>query len=167
MQKYFFLLNKKNIFVQKFYNIYQCNFILKAKEMTRVIDLINELKKKCMVTENEFIKENRISDSEYNFFIAFASNDSFDSKLIAQKMNLSLSRVSRVVDKMVKNGYIERKIDLTDRRTICLNLTEKGILLSKEIENYRKKCEQIILENIPEHEIIKIKEGFTKIIEVL
>lgn len=135
--------------------------------MTRVIDLINELKKKCIITENEFVKRHNISDSEYNFFISFSKVEVFDSKLIAKKMNLSLSRVSRVVDKMVKNGYIERKIDLVDRRTICLNLTEKGILLSKEIENYRENCEKTILENIPEQEINKIKEGFSKIIEVL
>ncbi len=135
--------------------------------MNRVIDLINQLKKKCISFDLECMQENNISDSEYNFFLIVSDCKKLNSKSIAEKMNLSLSRVSRIIDKLVKNKFIEREGNINDRRIINIKLTKKGITLKNEIENYRNECEKRIIENIPTSKLNLIKEGFEDIIKSL
>lgn len=135
--------------------------------MKRVIDLINELKKKCIVFDLDCMKKHNISDSEYNFFLIASDCKKLNSKSIAVKMDLSLSRVSRIIDKLVINGFLEREQDQQDRRTIKIKLSEKGMALKKEIENFRTECETRITQKIPSTKLNIIREGFEDIINVL
>jgi len=135
--------------------------------MNRVIDLINQLKKKCISFDIDCMREHNISDSEYNFFLIAADCEKLNSKLIAEKMNLSLSRVSRVIDKLVKNGFIERESNLEDRRIININLSKKGKDLKTRIDDFRNECERKIIKSIPSSELSVIKKGFEDIINVL
>jgi DNA-binding MarR family transcriptional regulator len=43
------------------------------------------------------------------------------------------------VDHLVKRGYVDRKVDLQDRRTKRLSLTEKGLLTMKEAQRARHR----------------------------
>ena len=135
--------------------------------MKRTIDLINKLKKKCMNFDIECMKEHNISDSEYNFFLAVPEYEQFNSKLIAKKMNLSLSRVSRIIDKLVNNEFLERENSTIDRRTINIKLSEKGKKIKVKIENYRNECENKIMKNIPPDKLKEIQEAFENIIDIL
>ena len=135
--------------------------------MENIIDLIYELKKKCKISDAQFITEQNISDSEYHFFLIVANSDDLNSKSLAEKMNLSPSRVSRVVDKLVKNGYLLRKSSETDRRNIDISLTKKGQELSENIKIFRKDCEKKIIERLSKEELLKAKGLFKNLIETL
>ena len=82
-------------------------------------------------------------------------------------MDLSLSRISRVVDKLVNKKYLTRKTDSSDRRAIKLTLTKEGKNLKKEIEEYRKECELRIIKNVSDKELNTIKKSFYTILELL
>jgi DNA-binding MarR family transcriptional regulator len=51
---------------------------------------------------------------------------------LSNKLGITLAAVSQLVDHLVKRGYVDRKVDLQDRRTKRLSLTEKGLLTMKE-----------------------------------
>lgn len=135
--------------------------------MKRVIDLINQLKKKCISFDIDCMKKHNISDSEYNFFLIAFDCKKLNSKSIAEKMDLSLSRVSRIIDKLVNDGFIKRESNKKDRRIINIKLSKKGHDLKTEIENFRIECETRITESIPTSKLDTIKEGFEDIIKVL
>ena len=135
--------------------------------MKRTIDLINELKNKCNNFDKECMNKHKISNSEYNFFLKITKDSKFNSKEIADKMNLSLSRVSRIIDKLVRNDFLFREHNKQDRRTINIKLSPKGEKIQKEIENYRNDCEKRIIENIPPSILENIKDSFENIIKVL
>ena len=82
-------------------------------------------------------------------------------------MNLSLSRISRVINKLVKREYLTRNSDTIDRRTIKLALTEKGKKVKERIEKYRKDCELKIIKNLSTKELDHIKNSFNTILELL
>ena len=117
--------------------------------MEDVMDLLYELKRKCISSDAEFSAHLNISDSEYNFFIVASKCDTLNSRTIADEMHLSLSRVSRIIDKLVKHGYLCRSIDDSDRRNILIEFTDKGKKLNAEIQDYRKQCEERLLSNLP------------------
>ena len=132
-----------------------------------ILDLLYELKKKCIINDDVFMSRANLSQAEYHFFIAISSCDEINSNIIANKMELSLSRISRLIDKLVKRKFLSRKIDRSDRRAIKLALTKEGKVLKKQIEEYRKDCEFKIIKNVSTKELDLIKKSFHTIIELL
>ena len=132
-----------------------------------ILDLLYELKKKCTINDDAFMAESNLSYAEYNFFIAISKCDEINSTIIAKKMGLSLSRISRVIDKLVTRGFVTRKIDSRDRMAIKLVLTKQGGKLKNQIAEYRKKCENKITGKVSAKELTIIKESFTTILGLL
>lgn len=132
-----------------------------------IIDLVLELQKKCQLKEEKIKKELMLSDSEYQFFLSLSACKDINSNELGKVMDLSLSRVSRVVDKLVIGGYLNRNTDTTDRRAIKLCLTPKGQEIRELILNCRKECEQNLLSKIPDNEIDGIKKNLEKLIKYM
>ena len=132
-----------------------------------ILDLLYELKKKCIINDDAFMSKANLTQAEYHFFIAISSCDEINSNIIAKKMDLSLSRISRVIDKLVKRNFLTRKTDSSDRRAIKLTLTKEGKALKKQIEEYRKDCELKIVKNVSTKELDLIKKSFYTILELL
>jgi len=54
--------------------------------------------------------------------------------LLKERMMDKVSNASRIVDKLVRKGLVERKICPSDRRAVDVKITEAGLKLLKEIE---------------------------------
>ena len=132
-----------------------------------IIDLVCDLKKKCIENDSKFISDLNISDSEYNFIKTLITCKNMNSKSIANKMRLSPSRVSRIIDNMVINGYLSRKNAKEDRRNININLTKKGDNLVEKVVDFREECETIIIKSLTKKESEVIKSILNKIINSL
>jgi MarR family transcriptional regulator, organic hydroperoxide resistance regulator len=74
-------------------------------EKDNLLDLIYRLKAGCIASEWRIMEETGLSPAEYNGIAAIAPRESISGNALSQKMGLSPSRASRVIDKMVKNGY--------------------------------------------------------------
>jgi DNA-binding MarR family transcriptional regulator len=79
-------------------------------------------------------------------------------------MGLSPSRISRVIEKLVVDGYLDRNIDKTDRRAITLCLTEEGKKIRAEIDRNRQECEARLLNVLPQSDVEKFREIISKMI---
>ena len=132
-----------------------------------ILDLLYELKKKCILNDDAFMAEANLSYAEYNFFIAINKCDEINSNIIAKKMGLSLSRISRVIDKLVNRNFLTRKPDSSDRRAIKLVLTKEGENLKNQITEYRKKCEYKIINNVSAKKLTIIKESLKTVLGLL
>jgi DNA-binding MarR family transcriptional regulator len=49
-------------------------------------------------------------------------------------MNLSRSRITRVIDGLEKKGYMNREIDQTDRRNMKVTLSRRGKILTNKLD---------------------------------
>jgi DNA-binding MarR family transcriptional regulator len=58
-----------------------------------------------------------------------------NNKEIAERMRLSQSRLTRIMDGLVKKGYMNREIDKSDRRNMKLSLSRRGKILSKKVND--------------------------------
>jgi DNA-binding MarR family transcriptional regulator len=68
---------------------------------------------------------------------------------LARKMYLSTSTITRVVDQLVKKGYVSRREDKEDRRIRLIKLTAAGEALYQESWQNIFQSEKTILENFP------------------
>jgi MarR family transcriptional regulator, organic hydroperoxide resistance regulator len=132
-----------------------------------ILGIVYEMKKKCAHVDQRLMVELNLSQSEYLFFSSLDSCQVISSNELSKNMGLSASRVSRVVDKLVVNGYLDRNTDTSDRRAITLCLTPKGKEIKSMIDRERLKCEEQLLQVIPSDEVEKLRHIIGKIIEAI
>jgi DNA-binding MarR family transcriptional regulator len=78
---------------------------------------------------------------------------------LSEWMSLATSTMTRIVDNLVRDGYIERTQDDQDRRVVHVSLTEKGRELQQVIHRIYHQYHQRIVDNIPADQLHKVVES--------
>jgi DNA-binding MarR family transcriptional regulator len=95
-----------------------------------------------------------LSPAQLHFFIVLPCEvKSIYCSDVALILKLSQSRSSRIIDTLVKEGFVERKNETKDRRRVLLRLTPKGRQIKKSIDGYKNKCEQYIKKNLSDEKL--------------
>ncbi|QZT35989.1 MarR family winged helix-turn-helix transcriptional regulator [Halosquirtibacter xylanolyticus] len=115
----------------------------------------------------EIMNRMGLSHSELQFFSTLKECSNISSSELGKKMNLSPSRVSRIVDRLVTNDFLDRSISVADRRAITLRLTEKGEDVAQQIEDAREHCNNKINEVLSPSEVDAFSKALNKIVEVV
>ena len=133
----------------------------------RIVDIIFELKSGCLEKE-EYIREKlKLSPAEFRGILAILPEQIIPCNILSHKMGLSFSRGSRVVSKLMKNGYLkEVKID-GDRRVMNVTLAQKGIKIREKIGIKLDDCEKMIIEKITKDEKKFLINSLEKITGIL
>ena len=77
---------------------------------------------------------------------------------LAEQMHLSVSTITRVVEGLVKKGYVHREEDAEDRRVRRVGLTGEGQGIFEACWNNVMQSEEAILEQFPvEHRAMLIE----------
>lgn len=134
----------------------------KGKE---ILSLVYEMKRKCAAIDYQLMEHLHLSQSELLFFSSLDQCTGISSPELAKNMGLSPSRISRVIEKLVVDGYLDRNIDKTDRRAITLCLTEDGKKIRAEIDRSRQECEARLLKILPDSDVEKFQEIVGKMIK--
>jgi DNA-binding MarR family transcriptional regulator len=135
------------------------------EKASEILGLVYEMKRKCAAIDYKLMEDLRLSQSELLFFGSLDQCTGISSPELAKNMGLSPSRISRVIEKLVVNGYLDRNIDKTDRRAITLCLTDEGKRIRAEIDRNRQECEARLLNVLPESDVEKFREIIGKMIK--
>lgn len=76
-----------------------------------------------------------VSLAQCHALVEVGRSEKISLKELANMLRIDISTMSRTVDKIVKNGYVERKTSETDRRSVEIKLTKRGKELFDQIEN--------------------------------
>jgi DNA-binding MarR family transcriptional regulator len=131
-----------------------------------IIDLIIELKKGCMEDEEHIRTICNISFAEYKGIMEIDIEERMTCNALAKKMALSPSRGSRIIDNLVRKGYLSRMVNPADRRSFVVSLSFKGAKIRKQIKQERNNCEKRIIKSFSEKEVDLIKEGLELITKI-
>jgi DNA-binding MarR family transcriptional regulator len=132
-----------------------------------VIEVIFALKSKCCSKEDKIREELKLSPAEFKGIISIEPGVIVPCKVLSQKMGLSVSRGSRVIEKLMKSGYMEEVKTNGDRRVVNITLTKKGINIQKKIMKILQDCEHKILKNFSKPELESLIASLAKVSEVL
>lgn len=132
-----------------------------------VLDLIYRLKAGCIASEMRIMEEIGLSPAEYNGIAAINAGECISGSAVSRKMQLSPSRGSRVIDKMVKNGYLVRKNDEADRRKCTVTLAPKGVDIKEKIDTLKLHCDTRIRERLSEKEMEAFTDAMKKVVDVI
>ena len=132
-----------------------------------VLDLIYRLKAGCVAGEIRIMEEIGLSPAEYNGIAAINAGECISGSDVSRKMQLSPSRGSRVIDKMVKNGYLLRENDEADRRKCTVTLAPRGIDIKEKIDTFKLHCDTRIRERLSEKEMEAFTGAMKKVMDVI
>lgn len=136
-------------------------------ENTRIFDILDQIHKNWNTKINDLIKSLDITLAEYNFFTVFDDYHTLTCASISKKMDLSLSRVSRVIDRMVLNDLITRKMSPFDRRAISLKLSNKGMEVYNKIMQFKIENENSIHQNFNKEEVRELESSLNKVLSFI
>ena len=86
------------------------------------------------------------------------------SKEIADSLGLSKSLIARSVDSLVAKGFLETRVDETDRRYIHLVLTDQAKPIAERLRNRRKQFIASMTEGISQEQFAQFEWALEKMI---
>ena len=81
---------------------------------------------------------------------------------LAARIGVTASTGTRLVARLVRGGWVERRSEPTDRRLITLELSEKGVHLVDQTRLRREQALAAILGRMPEEDRAATIEGFRR-----
>jgi len=134
---------------------------------SRLANLTFSLLANCQEKEVHLAELHGLTQAEFRCLRLFGTDESLNNKTIAERMKLSPSRLTRIIDGLVKKKYIRREIDSNDRRNMKVNLSTKGKSLVQQLNKaYVDIHEEILMDIEPsQHEQLII--AMTHLLEAL
>ena len=113
----------------------------------RMHQLVHELVKKYQFRDRNQICCYDISVSQC-YIMYELKPGGLRMQVLADRMHLDISTMTRVVDQLQKKRYTRRQSNPKDRRIVNVFLTEKGRVLLEKIENGIIETDRTILEKV-------------------
>lgn len=114
----------------------------------KLANLTFSLLANCQEKEVRLAEVHQLTQAEFRCLRLFGSDESINNKAIAERMNLSPSRLTRIIDGLVGKEYIIREIDPNDRRNMKVSLSKRGQLLVQQLNKSYIDIHKEILEDI-------------------
>ena len=118
------------------------------KTAESLANLTFNLLARCQEKDARLADEQRLLEAEFKCLRLFGSAKSLNNKEIAKRMNLSQSRLTRIIDGLVQKGYLKREIDQTDRRNIKVTLSRRGKIFTNKLDKAFMEIHTEILQDM-------------------
>lgn len=94
---------------------------------------------------NRVFEEAEITSQQFNILrILRGAGTPLSTLQIRQRMLDKMSDTSRIVDRLVKKGFVKKNTCKTDRRLVDVTITEKGQALLEKIDAYNGQMDDIM-----------------------
>ena len=139
----------------------------KNSTASRLANLTFSLLANCQEKEVHLAELHGLTQAEFRCLRLFGTDESLNNKTIAERMNLSPSRLTRIIDGLVEKRYIRRQIDSSDRRNMKVNLSKKGKSLVQQLNKAYVDIHQEILMDIDPSQHEQLIIAMTHLLEAL
>ena len=134
------------------------------KEKKNLLISLSKLSKMYRAEVKTEMSDSDFSPNELDL-ITFLSNNEMDtSKEIADSLGLSKSLIARSVDSLVAKGFLETRVEETDRRYIHLVLTDQAKPIAERLRNRRKQFIASMTEGISQEQFAQFEWALEKMI---
>jgi DNA-binding MarR family transcriptional regulator len=120
----------------------------KSENASQLADLTFKLLANCQEKEARLAENHGLTQSEFRCLRLFNKDDVLNNKQVAERMNLSPSRLTRIIDGLVAKNYIIRQIEPSDRRNMKVTLSKRGKVITQKLNDAYVKIHKEILEDI-------------------
>ena len=115
----------------------------------KLFALLKEISLCCQDREVIQAKTFGLTPAEARCLIVLKLNDIRTTADLAEKLFVAKSRITRILDGMVKKGLVTRSEGLEDRRTCLVNLTPKGDKVTERYFDALLEVHKEVLRTLP------------------
>ncbi len=130
-------------------------------------ELITRLRCRCEKTDEEIRKKTPLSPAEYRALLCLQPKECVTAADFSERMELSASRGSRVIEKLCEHDYIIAERSEDDRRRVMISLGSRGLAIKKSIAESLDECNRLFSKKLSEPQIETIRESVENLIEIL
>lgn len=115
---------------------------------SNLADLTFRLLASCHEKEERLAKNHGLTQAEFRCLRLIQAGENINNREIAERMKLSASRLTRIIDGLVLKGYVMREIEPSDRRNMRVYLSSKGIEFTQRLNGDYLNIHKDILSDI-------------------
>ncbi len=129
-----------------------------------LFELVLAIKRKCMCNEEQIQEQLGLSAAEFHGLMVLDDGRAVLGGQFAERMGLSASRGSRVLNRLVTDGLVQVQPGSKDRRSISVSLTDRGMRMRQEIAEHMRACERRICGRLEKASVEQVK-GALEVLE--
>ncbi|KQR73317.1 MarR family transcriptional regulator [Rhizobium sp. Leaf384] len=99
-----------------------------------LFDALQSVNRKLRAVFDARVRERGLTLSRARALFALARRDGQNQRELAEELAIETPTIVRLLDGMEAQGFIERRVEKSDRRAKQIHLTPKGRALAQEIE---------------------------------
>jgi DNA-binding MarR family transcriptional regulator len=133
----------------------------------RILEAITLLKNSCILNDERIRNEIKLSPAEFNGIMSLEKGEKITCQSLSGKMGLSVSRGSRVINKLLAKGYFKDEQLENDKRCSMISLTREGIKAKQKINEIMDSCERKITSKLSDKEIEETRKCLDRLIKIM
>lgn len=134
---------------------------------SRMSDLVLRLYHLCQERQVEFASRYDLTVAEFRCLRILSRAEELSVGQLAERMNLSSARLTRLVEDLRRKGLVERREPEGDRRLKLISLTAKGRELAGRMNREYDEMHRQILDGVKEPPLPMVIESFERLIEAM
>ena len=133
----------------------------------RLANLTFNLLANCQEKEVRLAELHGLTQAEFRCLRLFGAEECLNNRQIAERMHLSPSRLTRIIDGLVEKDYINRELDSSDRRNMKVYLSHNGKLLVQRLNKAYVNIHSEILQDIEQGQHNTLISGMEHLLSAL
>jgi DNA-binding MarR family transcriptional regulator len=121
----------------------------KRRQAEQMADLTFELLEHCQEKRERIAAELELTVAEFKLFRAFRTDQVLSVNELAERLGLSPSRLTRIIDVLEEKRLVRRAISTRDRRVMDISLTDVGHTVQRRLEDTYVRTHEDILRFLP------------------
>lgn len=138
--------------------------VVQAEKMA---DVTFRLLDQCQEKQDRIARSLGLTVAEFRLLRAFRGDASLSVGDIARRMELSNSRLTRILDGLVEKEVVTREVSRQDRRVILVELSARGQRIQKALTERYLRTHQEILDLLPEGAVDSVIAAMEKLGEAM
>lgn len=128
-------------------------------------DTVKRIVRNFQLFERDQVRTLGFTMSQCYCLIEMLQNDAMTMQELSERMNLNSSTMTRVVDKLVRDKYVQRTRSEEDRRIVLVSLTEKGLEAADNCNQKIKAYYENITRNLPKDGIEEVLKSVSLLMD--
>lgn len=119
------------------------------QQAERMAELTFELLDHCQIKQQRLASDLSLTVAEFKLLRSFRTDESLTVGALAKRMELSNSRLTRILDGLQEKRIVRRETDQRDRRVLNIVLTDRGKSLQGQLNQSYIQTHLDILSLLP------------------
>lgn len=135
-------------------------------EEVSIHKLLHRVHKKTVMEFKQKLEPYDFTRGEFPFLLGLLRNgDGVTQKEICEKIPISKSTTSKMVNNLIDKGYLRKETDEEDRRATRIYFTDKKEEIEKIVKELDKKAEEMMLKDFDDDEKDQLKGYLIRILD--